>query len=121
MPGQHALNEIFRDGIFLKKHGEYPVAEYLLYCVVIGDFPYGMECAPVVETSPRYDHVDMRIEIGQIAECLDRYRRAGCYVIPSRGNLEKIPYRLPAATGKSREGCRICECGGRSGCWGIHA
>jgi hypothetical protein len=38
MPGEHALNKFFRDGIFLKKQGKYLVAEYLFYYVVIGDF-----------------------------------------------------------------------------------
>ena len=51
----------------------------------------------------------MRIEIGQIAECLDRYRRAGRYVIPSRGSLEKIPYRLPAAAGKFGKKATVSE------------
>ena len=44
--------------------------------------------------------MQVRIQIGQIAECLYGYRRGRCYVFPSHGCLENISYRLPAAAGE---------------------
>ncbi len=49
------------------------------------------------------------IQITQIAECLDGYRRAGCDIIPSHSCLEDIPYRLPAAAGKFTQQLPVSE------------
>ena len=79
------------------KHGKYLVAEYLFYYVVIGNLLYRVEGAPLIEASPRDNHMQMRVQIGQIAECLYGYSSGRCYVFPSHGCLEDILHRLPSA------------------------